>query len=151
MGCRSKKIWILAQKTAFLAQISIFLRYAQITQLFRLRRTQLIGIISSPWPQVTLDTFRFPVGAQLLDGPCKCLFSIYVFPCAEMFFFSIGHIVKNGPIFRNKIFLGPDLPRTAAKCLAISFCMYNLHTGSPAFVTCGNHQAKTCDECPQVK
>ena len=37
---------------------------AQITQLFRLRRTQLNGIISSPCPEVTLDTFGFPVGAH---------------------------------------------------------------------------------------
>ena len=32
---------------------------------FRLRRTRLIWIISPPYPEVTLDTFGFPVGGRL--------------------------------------------------------------------------------------
>ena len=32
---------------------------------FRVRRTQLNGIISPPYPEVTLDNFGFPVGGRL--------------------------------------------------------------------------------------
>ena len=50
---------------AFLAQkISFFLRYAHITHFFGLKQTRLNGIIYSPYPQVTLDTFGFLVGAR---------------------------------------------------------------------------------------
>ena len=41
-----------------------FLRYAHITHFFGLRQTRLNGIISSPYPQVTLDTFGFLVGGR---------------------------------------------------------------------------------------
>ena len=41
-----------------------FLRYAHVTHFFGLRQTRLNGFISSPYPEVTLDTFGFPVGAR---------------------------------------------------------------------------------------
>ena len=41
-----------------------FLRYALKTQFFGFRQTRLNGFISSPYPEVTLDTFGFPVGAR---------------------------------------------------------------------------------------
>ena len=40
-----------------------FLRYALKTHFFGFRQTRLSGIISSSYPEVTLDTFGFPVGA----------------------------------------------------------------------------------------
>ena len=42
-----------------------FLRYALKTHFFGFRQTRLNGIISSSYPEVTLDTFGFPVGACL--------------------------------------------------------------------------------------
>ena len=50
----------------FLAQNSTFF-YATPTKppFFGLRRTQLNGITSPPYPEVTLDTFGFPVGGRL--------------------------------------------------------------------------------------
>ena len=42
-----------------------FLRYALKTHFFGFRQTRLNGIISSSYPEVTLDTFGFPVGARL--------------------------------------------------------------------------------------
>ena len=47
------------------SKICIFLRYTHITQFFGVRRTRLNGIISPPYPEVTLDTFGFPVGGRL--------------------------------------------------------------------------------------
>ena len=47
------------------AKICIFLRYTHITPFFGVRRTRLNGIISPPYPEVTLDTFGFPVGGRL--------------------------------------------------------------------------------------
>ena len=41
-----------------------FLCYAHITLFFGLRQTRLYGFISSSYPEVTLDTFGFPVGAR---------------------------------------------------------------------------------------
>ena len=41
-----------------------FLRYIHIPPLFGLRRTWLNGIITYPYPEVTLDTFGFPVGVH---------------------------------------------------------------------------------------
>ena len=41
-----------------------FLRYALKTHFFGFRQTRLSGIISSSYPEVTLDTFGFPVGAR---------------------------------------------------------------------------------------
>ena len=46
-------------------EMLFFLCYAYITHIFGLRQTQLNGIISSPYPQVTLDAFGFPVDARL--------------------------------------------------------------------------------------
>ena len=42
----------------------LFLCYVYITHIFGLRQTQLNGIISSPYPQVTLDTFGFRVDVR---------------------------------------------------------------------------------------
>ena len=42
-----------------------FLCYALKTHFFDFRQTQLNGIISSSYPEVTLDTFGFPVGGRL--------------------------------------------------------------------------------------
>ena len=57
------------QKTAFsvrfFPKICFFLRSAYITPFYGLRDTWLNGIISSPYPKVTLDTFGFLVGARL--------------------------------------------------------------------------------------
>ena len=52
------------KNTVFLAQKSVFLRYAHITHFFGLKQTRLNGIISSTYPQVTLDTFGFPVDVR---------------------------------------------------------------------------------------
>ena len=49
----------------FGAKISFFLRYAHITHIFGLRRTRINGTITSPYPEVTLGTFGFPVYARL--------------------------------------------------------------------------------------
>ena len=44
----------------------MFLRYAYITPyFFWVGRTRLNGIISPPYPEVTLDNFGFPVGGRL--------------------------------------------------------------------------------------
>ena len=48
----------------FSSKISFLLRYAQITLFFGFRQTWLNGTISFPCPEVTLDTFGFPVGAR---------------------------------------------------------------------------------------
>ena len=45
-------------------KICFFLRYAHITHFFGPWQTWLNGIISSPCPEVTLDTFGFLVGAR---------------------------------------------------------------------------------------
>ena len=58
-------IWLWGQKTLyFWPKISFFLRYAHVTHFFGLKQTRLNGIISSPYPQVTLDTFGFPVDVR---------------------------------------------------------------------------------------
>ena len=49
----------------FCPKICIFLRYAYITPFFWVGRTRLNGIISPPYPEVTLDNFGFPVGGRL--------------------------------------------------------------------------------------
>ena len=68
VGCRHKKLDLGPKNCIFWAvlglKIRFFLRYANLTPLFRLRRTRLNGIITSPCPEVTLDTFGFPVGAR---------------------------------------------------------------------------------------
>ena len=45
-------------------KICYFLRYAHIPNFLGLRHTRLNGVISSSYPEVTLDTFGFPVGAR---------------------------------------------------------------------------------------
>merc|ERR1711947_2871 len=60
------KKWILGQKTAFSAQNSAFFYATPMKPpFFRLKRSRLNGIISPPYPEVTLDTFGFPVGGRL--------------------------------------------------------------------------------------
>ena len=46
-------------------KISIFLRYTHITPIFGVRRIRPNGILSPPYPEVTLDNFGFPVGGRL--------------------------------------------------------------------------------------
>ena len=60
------KKWILGQKTAFLARNSAFFYATPMKPpFFQLKRSRLNGIISPPYPEVTLDTFSFPVGGRL--------------------------------------------------------------------------------------
>ena len=60
------KKWILGQKTAFSAQNSAFFYATPMKPpFFQLKRPRLNGIISPPYPEVTLDTFSFPVGGRL--------------------------------------------------------------------------------------
>ena len=54
-----------AQNDPFWHENRFFLRYALKTHFFGFRQTRLKGIISSSYPEVTLDTFGFPVGARL--------------------------------------------------------------------------------------
>ena len=54
------KVQFLTQKQ-ILSSVQL---YAHITHFFGLRRIRLNGIITSPCPEVTLDTFGFPVGAR---------------------------------------------------------------------------------------
>ena len=62
----SEKKWILGQKTAFVARNSAFFYATPMKpHFFWLSRTRLIWIISPPYPEVTLDTFGFPVGGRL--------------------------------------------------------------------------------------
>ena len=60
-----RKKWISGQKTAFLARNSAFFYATPMKPpFFGVRRTRLNGIISPPYPEVTLDTFGFPVGGR---------------------------------------------------------------------------------------
>ena len=60
------KKWILGQKTAFSARNSAFFYATPMKPpFFQLKRSRLNGIISPPYPEVTLDTFGFPVGGRL--------------------------------------------------------------------------------------
>ena len=54
-----------AHNDPFWHENRFFLRYALKTHFFGFRQTRLNGIISSSYPEVTLDTFGFPVGACL--------------------------------------------------------------------------------------
>ena len=59
------KKWILGQKTAFSARNSAFFYATPMKPpIFRVVRTRLNGIITSPYLEVTLDTFGFRVGAH---------------------------------------------------------------------------------------
>ena len=61
-----RKKWISGQKTAFLARNSAFFYATPMKPpFFGVRRTRLNGIISPPYPEVTLDNFGFPVGGRL--------------------------------------------------------------------------------------
>ena len=81
-----------AHNDPFWHENRFFLRYALKTHFFGFRQTRLNGIISSSYPEVTLDTFGFPVGARLaarravfwprlpkmaLFGPKICFFLRY--------------------------------------------------------------------------
>merc|ERR1711911_51936 len=60
------KKWILGQKIAFSAQNSAFFYATPMKPpFFRLGRSRLNGMTTPPYPEVTLDTFGFPVGARL--------------------------------------------------------------------------------------
>ena len=66
MAARRAVFWCRLPKMAlFGPKICFFLRYAHITHFFGLKQTRLNGIISSPYPQVTLDTFGFPVDVRM--------------------------------------------------------------------------------------
>ena len=51
-------------RSIFDPKISIFLRYTHITTIFGVRRIRPNGILSPPYPEVTLDNFSFPVGGR---------------------------------------------------------------------------------------
>ena len=59
-------IWLWGQKTLYFWPKNqfFFLRYNHITNFFGFRQIRLNGIISSPYPQVTLDTFGFSVDVR---------------------------------------------------------------------------------------
>ena len=67
----------------FGSKICFFLRYAHVTHFFGLRQTRLNGVISSSYPEVTLDTFGFlvggrfmaPIAQSVLSWGQKCCFS----------------------------------------------------------------------------
>ena len=54
-----------AHNDPFWHEKRFFLRHALKTHFFGFRQTRLNGIISSSYPEVTLGTFGFPVGARL--------------------------------------------------------------------------------------
>ena len=64
-------IWLCGQKSLnfWPKNQFFFLRYDHITQFFGLKQTRLNGIISSPYPQVTLVTFGFPVDVRSAAQP----------------------------------------------------------------------------------
>ena len=73
-----KKKWIWGQKTAFLTKNSAFFYATPMKPpFFWLGRSRLNGMTTPPYPEVTLDTFGFPVGAHLATRravlwPQKC-------------------------------------------------------------------------------
>ena len=52
-------------RSIFDPKISIFLRYTHITPIFGVRRIRPNGILSPPYPEVTLDNFSFLVDSHL--------------------------------------------------------------------------------------
>merc|ERR1711902_420415 len=52
-------------RSIFDPKISIFLRYTHITPIFGVRRIRPNGILSPPYPEITLDNFSFPVGGRI--------------------------------------------------------------------------------------
>ena len=51
-------------RSIFDPKISIFLCYTHITPIFGVRRIRPNGILSPPYPEVTLDNFSFLVGGR---------------------------------------------------------------------------------------
>ena len=85
-GTRPNIMTLGPKNTVFLAQKSVFfLRYAHITHFFGFRQTRLNGIISCPYPQVTLYAFGFPL----------CVRSAGRF---------LAPMDQNGPLAENAIF-----------------------------------------------
>merc|ERR1712055_1193496 len=61
-----EKKWIWGQKTAFLTKNSAFFYATPMKPpFFWLGRSRLNRMTTPPYPEVTLDTFGFPVGARL--------------------------------------------------------------------------------------
>ena len=60
-----KKMDFGPKNCIFGPKFCIFLRYTYETTLFWLGRSRLNGMTTPPYPEVTLDTFGFPVGARL--------------------------------------------------------------------------------------
>ena len=58
------KFVIFVSKSDIIKHSVFFLRYTYLTPIFGLRRARLNGSIISPCPEVTLDTFGFPVYAR---------------------------------------------------------------------------------------
>ena len=61
----SKKMDFWPKNFIFDPKFCVFLRYAYETTLFWLGRSRLNGMTTPPYPEVTLDTFGFPLGARL--------------------------------------------------------------------------------------
>ena len=61
----TKKMDLGPKNCIFDQKFCIFLRYTYETTLFWLGRSRLNGMTTPPYPEVTLDTFGFPVGARL--------------------------------------------------------------------------------------
>ena len=51
-------------RSIFDPKICIFLRYTHTTPIFGVRRIRPNGILTPPYPEVTLDNFSFPVGGR---------------------------------------------------------------------------------------
>ena len=67
------KKWILGQKTAFSARNSAFFYATPMKPpFFQLKRSRLNGIISPPYPEVTVDTFSFPAVSVWPPGGLFC-------------------------------------------------------------------------------
>ena len=65
IGRVRKKMDLGPKNCIFDQKFCIFLRYTYETTLFWLGRSRLNGMTTPPYPEVTLDTFGFPVGARL--------------------------------------------------------------------------------------
>ena len=74
-------------RSIFDPKISIFLRYTHITPIFGVRRIRPNGILSPPYPEVTLDNFSFPVGGRLA-APC----AVFWPPSQILANFGSGHL-----------------------------------------------------------
>ena len=98
-GIRSNNMALWPKITEFLAQKSVFfLRYYHITQFFGLKQTRLNGIISSPYPQVTLDAFCFLVGVRSAAQQAVFghpLTKMALFGLKMLFFLRYAHITHS--------------------------------------------------------